>query len=90
MSRNFRPKYSFSTKNYKLSTLFCNLIALIKKGYPMKNKRITHSREQVEIYKDYYRPSINLWRFAKSILGVLIMGSGSAAHHYIPVKKRKP
>ena len=56
----------------------------------MKNKRITHSREQVEIYKDYYRPSINLWRFAKSILGVLIMGSGSAAHHYVHVKKRKP
>jgi len=56
----------------------------------MKNKRITHSREQVEIYKDHYRPSLNLLRFAKSILGVLISGSGSVAHHYVPVKKRKP
>ncbi len=56
----------------------------------MKNKRITHSREQVEIYKAYYRPSFNLLRFAKSILGVLISGSGSVAHHYVPIKKRRP
>jgi hypothetical protein len=63
---------------------------LYKKVIRMKNRHITHSREQVEIYKDYYKPSLNLWRFAKSILGVLISGSGSAAHHYIPVKKRRP
>jgi hypothetical protein len=56
----------------------------------MKNKRIAHSRREVEIYKDYYRPSFNMWRFMKSILGVLIFGSGPVAHHYVPVKKRKP
>ena len=56
----------------------------------MKKKHITHSKEQVKIYKDYYRPSFNVFRFAKSILGVLISGSGSVAHHYVPVKKRKP
>lgn len=56
----------------------------------MKNRRITHCKEQVEIYKEYYKPSLNLWRFAKSILGVLISGSGAAAHHYVPVRKRRP
>jgi hypothetical protein len=55
----------------------------------MKSKRITHSREQVEIYKEYYKPSLNLWRFAKSVLGVLIFGSSPVANHYTPVKKRK-
>ena len=56
----------------------------------MKNKHITHCRREVEIYKDYYKPSFNLWRFIKSILGVLLYGSGTVAHHYVPVKKRKP
>jgi hypothetical protein len=55
----------------------------------MKSKRITHSREQVEIYKDYYKPSLNLWRFAKSVLGVIIFGSSPVANHYTPLKKRK-
>ena len=56
----------------------------------MKNRHITHSRQQVEIYKDYYKPSFNLWRFAKCILGVLICGCGSVAHHYVRLKKRRP
>lgn len=56
----------------------------------MKNRHITHSRQQVEIYKAYYKPSFNLLRFVKSILGVLISGSGPVAHHYIPIKKRRP
>jgi hypothetical protein len=56
---------------------------------PMKSKSITHARQQVEIYKDYYKPSLNLWRFTKSVLGVLIFGSSPVANHYTPVKKRK-
>jgi hypothetical protein len=56
----------------------------------MKNKHITHSRQQVEIYKEYYKPSFNLMRFMKSVLGVLIYGSGPVAHHYEPAKKRRP
>lgn len=50
----------------------------------MKDKNIIHARQKAEIYKDYYRPSFNLWRFAKSILGVLFFGSGNAANSYNP------
>lgn len=56
----------------------------------MKNKHISHCRQEVEIYKDYYKPSFNLGRFMKSVLGVLIFGSGTVARHYVPVKKRRP
>jgi len=54
----------------------------------MKNRNIVHAHEQVEIYKDYYRPSFNLWRFTKSILSVLIMGHSTVARSYVPAKKR--
>ena len=55
----------------------------------MKNRRIVHSRQEVKIYGDYYKPSFNLWRFFKSIFGVLIFGSTSVAHHYVPIEKKK-
>ncbi|MBD0331734.1 MAG: hypothetical protein ICV66_03690 [Chitinophagaceae bacterium] len=54
----------------------------------MKNRKIVHARQQVEIYKSHYRPSANPGRFLKSILGVLIFGSSSVAHSYVPMKKR--
>jgi hypothetical protein len=54
----------------------------------MKNKSIAHSRREVEIYKAYYKPSFNLLRFIKAILGVLLFGRTSVAEHYVPVKKR--
>lgn len=54
----------------------------------MKNRGIAHSRREVEIYKAYYKPSFNLWRFFKAILGVFIFGRSSVAHNYVPVKKR--
>lgn len=54
----------------------------------MKNKRIEHARNEVKIYESYYKPSLNLLRFTKSILGVLIFGRTSVAEHYVPVKKR--
>jgi hypothetical protein len=53
----------------------------------MKDKNIVHARQKAEIYKDYYRPSLNLWRFTKSILGVLISGNGTAANSYYPKKR---
>ncbi len=53
----------------------------------MKNKDIIHARQKAEIYKDYYRPSINPLRFLKSVFGVLIFGSGTAAHSYYPKKR---
>lgn len=48
----------------------------------MKNKNIIHARQKAEIYKAYYRPSINPLRFLKSVLGVLIFGSGTAANSF--------
>jgi hypothetical protein len=54
----------------------------------MKNRNIMYSRQQVQIYKSHYKPTFNVWRFLKSIFGVLIFGSPSVAHHYVPVKKK--
>lgn len=54
----------------------------------MRNKRIMHSRQEVEIYRSYYRPSFNLWRIFKSILIVLFFGKSTVAHTYIPGKKK--
>jgi hypothetical protein len=53
----------------------------------MKNKEIVHARQEVKIYKEHYQPSLNLWRFTKSILGVLIFGSSTVAN-YSTTKKR--
>jgi len=56
----------------------------------MKNRqRFTHYRDEVKIYRDHYKPSLNVFRFAKSILGVIMYGSTSVAHSYLPVDKRK-
>lgn len=56
----------------------------------MKNKqRLSHYREEVKIYREHYRPSFNVFRVFKSILGVIISGSGSVAHSYIPTEKKR-
>lgn len=56
----------------------------------MKNRqRITHSHQEVLIYRDYYRPSFNLLRFFRSIFGVLIFGSSSVANHYAPLERKR-
>jgi hypothetical protein len=56
----------------------------------MKNKqRREHYRQDAMIYKDYYKPSFNLWRIFKSIFGVLIFGNACVAHSYMPVEKKK-
>ena len=54
----------------------------------MKNKRIKHARQETKIYESYYRPSFNLWRFLKSILGVVIFGRSTVASTYTPNGKR--
>ena len=54
----------------------------------MKNRNIVHAHQEVEIYRDYYKPSFNLWRFMKSILGLLIFGSSTVANSYATTKKR--
>ncbi len=56
----------------------------------MKNKqRLTHYREEVKIYREHYKPSFNIFRFAKCILGVIMHGSTSVAHSYLPVDRKK-
>jgi hypothetical protein len=54
----------------------------------MKNKRIKHARQETKIYENYYRPSLNLLRFLKSILGVVIFGRSTVASSYVPGSKR--
>lgn len=49
----------------------------------MKNRDIAHAHEEVEMLKAHYRPSLNMWRFTKSILGVLIFGRSTVARSYV-------
>ena len=52
----------------------------------MKNRDIEYAKQAARIYSDSYKPSYNLWRFMKSILGVVIHGSSTVS--YISAKKR--
>ncbi|HYH14263.1 MAG TPA: hypothetical protein VD794_03530 [Flavisolibacter sp.] len=54
----------------------------------MKNRNIEHGRQEVKIYEAYYKPSFNLGRFVKSVLGVLIFGRSTVAQSYAPMKKK--
>ena len=54
----------------------------------MKNRNIVHARQEVKIYREYYQPSFNLWRFTKSIICVLLYGSSTVANSYAGPKKR--
>jgi hypothetical protein len=54
----------------------------------MKNKPIIFLYEEARTYKNHYRPSLNIFRFFRSILAVLISGSSPAAHGYDYTRKR--
>jgi hypothetical protein len=54
----------------------------------MKNRNIVHAREEAKIYGAYYKPSLNVLRFAKSIFSVFLYGSSTAAPSYVANKKR--
>jgi hypothetical protein len=54
----------------------------------MKNKNIVHAHQEVEIYKEYYKPSLNVWRFTKSIMGVLLFGRSTVARSYVRSKNK--
>ena len=45
----------------------------------MKNRNIVHAHEEAKIYHHYYKPSLNIFRFLKSVLSVFISGSSPAA-----------
>lgn len=52
----------------------------------MKNKDIVYAKQAAKIYSGSYKPSTNVWRFMKSILGVVISGSSTVS--YVPAKRR--
>jgi len=52
----------------------------------MKNKVIAHSHEAARIYKHNYKPSLNIFRLFRSVLGVLITGQPLAARRYRHIK----
>lgn len=54
----------------------------------MKNKSIVHTHEEAKIYRNNYEPSLNIFRFLRSVLTVLLSGSSSAAHGYNYNRKR--
>ncbi len=53
----------------------------------MKNRNIVHAREEARIYGDQYKPSLNVFRFAKSILCVFLHGSSVATPSYAAKKR---
>lgn len=53
----------------------------------MKNRNIEYQKQAAKIYSEAYRPSTNLIRFVRSILGALLYGS-STVHGYSPANKR--
>jgi hypothetical protein len=48
----------------------------------MKNRNLVHAHEEAKIYHNYYKPSLNIFRFLKAILSVFISGSSPAAGAY--------
>lgn len=52
----------------------------------MKNRDIEYAKQAAKIYSSAYKPSYNVWRFMKCILGAFINGSSTVT--YVPVKKR--
>ena len=53
----------------------------------MKNRNIEYQKQAAKIYSQSYKPSYNVLRFMKSILGALFYGS-STVHTFVPAKKR--
>lgn len=53
----------------------------------MKNRNIEYQKQAAKIYSASYKPSYNVVRFMKSILGALLYGS-STVHTYVAAKKR--
>lgn len=54
----------------------------------MKNKTIIHTHEEARIYRNYYKPSLNIFRLLRSVLSVIISGSSAAAQGYDHNRKR--
>jgi hypothetical protein len=49
----------------------------------MKNKHMVHAHEEAKIYHNHYKPSFNILRIFKTVLGVFISGSSPAAGNVV-------
>ncbi len=56
----------------------------------MKIPNRQHDINKVKVYKDFYRPSSNLYRFVRSLLSVMVSGESPAgsSHRYQYIKKK--
>ena len=54
----------------------------------MKNKEIIYAKQSAKIYSRDYKPSTNVWRFMRSIIGAWLYGS-STPTDYAPYKRFK-
>lgn len=52
----------------------------------MKNRNIEYAKQSAKIYSHAYKPSTNVWRFMKSILGAVFYGT-STPNDYEPYKR---
>lgn len=52
----------------------------------MKNRNIEYQKQAAKIYSDAYKPSTNVLRFVRSIIGAVVYGSSTV--HGDPAKKR--
>jgi hypothetical protein len=52
-----------------------------------KRRVIVHGHEEARIYQNNYKPSLNIFRLLRSVLGVLITGQSHAAHKYLYRRK---
>jgi hypothetical protein len=52
----------------------------------MKNRNIEYQKQAAKIYRESYKPSYNVLRFMRSILGAVLYGS--SVHGYSPTNKR--
>jgi hypothetical protein len=76
--------FLFSAKNSK----FIHSFSTAYKTKRMKNRQIIYSKQSAKIYSHNYKPSTNMWRFMKSILGAWVYGS-STPTDYAPYKRLK-
>lgn len=67
----------------RLQNTFLKIIPLSKK-IVMKNKAISIRLEEALIYKNKYKPSLNLLKFFRAILLIFVSGQsvGATRHHY--------
>ncbi len=55
----------------------------------MEKNNMYFDTQKAKLYKNYYRPSFNIYRFIKSLLSVIVAGQSPLESSYYYHKKRK-